>query len=69
MYNFSNVTQRDCVSVIRCLNKKLQDASLDHDKMLLHRQVGATDAAIDALVYELYGLTDEEIASVEGRMK
>ena len=26
-----------------------------------------TDAKIDALVYELYGLTEEEIAIVEGR--
>jgi len=25
------------------------------------------DAEIDALVYELYGLTEEEIAIVEGR--
>jgi len=30
------------------------------------RQVEATDAAIDKLVYELYGLTDEEIKIVEG---
>ena len=27
----------------------------------------ATDAAIDKQVYELYGLTEEEIAIVEGR--
>jgi hypothetical protein len=31
------------------LNKKLQDATLDHDKTLLSRQVEAADAAIDAL--------------------
>jgi len=48
------------------LNKKLQDASLDHEKELLARQVEATDASIDKLVYELYGLTEEEIAVVEG---
>jgi hypothetical protein len=47
------------------LNKKLQDASLDHEKTLLSRQVEATDAAIDKLVYELYGLTEEEIKIVE----
>jgi hypothetical protein len=28
--------------------------------------VKTTDRKIDALVYELYGLTDEEIAVVEG---
>jgi hypothetical protein len=39
---------------------------LEHEKTLLSRQVEATDAAIDALVYELYGLTDEEIKIVEG---
>jgi hypothetical protein len=49
------------------LNKKLQDASLDHEKELLSRQIEATDASIDKLVYELYGLTEEEIAIVEGR--
>ena len=49
------------------LNKKLQAATLDHDKTLLQRQIEATDAAIDALVYERYGLTEEEIAIVEGR--
>ena len=30
------------------------------------RQIAALDRQIDALVYELYGLTDEEIALVEG---
>ena len=43
------------------LNKKLQDAKLDHEKTLLSRQVEATDASIDTLVYELYGLTEQEI--------
>ncbi len=31
------------------------------------RQIEPTGAEIDALVYELYGLTEEEIAIVEGR--
>jgi hypothetical protein len=48
------------------LNKRLQDAKLEHEKTLLSRQVEATDASIDKLVYELYGLTEEEIAIVEG---
>ena len=51
------------------LNKKLQDATLDHEKTLLSRQVEAADGAIDKLVYELYGLTREEIAIVEGSAK
>lgn len=36
---------------------------------MLSRQVEVTDAAIDKLVYELYGLTNEEIAIVEGNAK
>jgi len=51
------------------LNKKLQDARLEQDKTLLSRQIEATDAAIDNLVYELYGLTAEEIGIVEGSGK
>jgi len=43
----------------------LKDASLDHEKTLLSWQVEVADGAIDALVYELYGLTSEEIAIVE----
>jgi hypothetical protein len=49
------------------LNKKVQDARLEQEKTQLSRQIEATDAAIDTLVYELYGLTPEEIAVVEGR--
>jgi hypothetical protein len=45
----------------------LQAATLDHDMQLLQRQIGATDASIDKLVYELYGLTEEEIAVVAGK--
>ena len=33
--------------------------------MMLSRQIAATDRATDVLVYELYGLSDEEIAIVE----
>lgn len=32
----------------------------------LQREITATDAAIDQLVYDLYGLTEEEIKIVEG---
>ncbi|MCA1717126.1 MAG: hypothetical protein LC781_09890 [Actinobacteria bacterium] len=33
---------------------------------VIGRQIEATDRQIDCLVYELYGLTEEEIAIVEG---
>ena len=36
---------------------------------MLSRQIEATDGAINKLVYELYGLTEEEIAIVEGCAK
>ncbi|MCK9592957.1 MAG: Eco57I restriction-modification methylase domain-containing protein [Methanoregula sp.] len=49
------------------LNKKLQDVRLEQERTMLSRQIEATDGAIDKLVYELYGLTDEEIAIVEGK--
>ena len=42
------------------LNKKLQDTTLHHKETLLSRQVEAADAAIDARVYELNGLTGVE---------
>ncbi|MDD1686831.1 N-6 DNA methylase [Methanoregula sp.] len=55
------------VTTMLDLNKKHQDAKLDQEKTLLQRQIEATDAAIDILVYELYELTDEEIGIVEGK--
>ena len=43
------------------------EARTPQDQTALERQIEATDRQIDALVYELYGLTEEEIAIVEGR--
>jgi len=48
------------------LNKKLQEARLEQEKTMLSRQIEVTDAAIDKLVYELYGMTEEEVKIVEG---
>ena len=47
------------------LNKQRADVKIDHDKNLVERQIEATDKQIDALVYDLYGLTSEEIQIVE----
>jgi hypothetical protein len=44
----------------------LQDARLEQERTMLSRQIEATDSAIDTLVYEIYGLTEEEIAIIEG---
>lgn len=54
------------VEHIMALHKKLAAATIPADKVLYERQIEATDRQIDALVYELYGLTEEEIAIVEG---
>jgi hypothetical protein len=47
------------------LNKQLASSKTAHEKTILQRQVDATDRQIDNLVYELYGLTEEEIGVVE----
>lgn len=47
------------------LHKRLAAEAVPHVKTVLQRQIEATDRQIDELVYELYGLTDEEIAVVE----
>ena len=41
----------------------------DHEKSLIQRQIDVTDKQIDQLVYELYGLTDDEIRTVEEATK
>jgi hypothetical protein len=47
------------------LHKQLAGARSDHAKTNLQRQIDATDAQIDKLVYELYELTPDEIKIVE----
>ena len=37
----------------------------DQDKTVLDRQIATVDRQLDQLVYELYGLTDTEIALIE----
>ena len=47
------------------LHKYLPQAKTDQEKRLVQQEIDALDVRIDALVYELYGLTAEEIAVVE----
>ena len=47
------------------LHKQLGTAKTTHEQASLQRQMDATDRQIDELVYELYGLTDDEIRIVE----
>ncbi|MGA9405909.1 MAG: restriction endonuclease subunit R, partial [Bacteroidota bacterium] len=48
------------------LHKQIEKASFDSEKEPIARQINATDKKIDQLVYQLYGLTEEEIKIVEG---
>jgi hypothetical protein len=48
------------------LHKQLPEARTPHQQESVRRAIAATDRQIDALVYELYGLSEEEIRIVEG---
>jgi len=47
------------------LHKQLSKAKTPHEQESLKRTVAATDNQIDALVYEQYELTEEEVRFVE----
>jgi hypothetical protein len=49
------------------LQKQLAAARTGHEKAAAQRQFDAIDRQIDLLVYELYGLTQEEVAVIEER--
>jgi adenine-specific DNA-methyltransferase len=49
------------------LYKRFAAANTAHEKTVLRRQIDATDRQIDQLVYQLYDLTPDEIAIVEGQ--
>jgi predicted nucleic acid-binding Zn-ribbon protein len=51
------------------LHKQLTKANTPHEQESLKRTIAVTDNQIDALVYELYGLTEEEVGIVEGAAK
>ena len=41
------------------------EARIEWERTVIGHQISATDRQIDNLVYELYGLTEEEIQTVE----
>jgi len=49
------------------MHRQLAAARTPQEQTALERQIAATDAQIDRLVYDLYGLTEDEISIVEGR--
>ena len=68
--NPADVKRHDrVVSLVECmlaLHNQSAAARLPDEKERLERQIQATDRQIDNLVYELYGLTPDEIKIVEG---
>jgi len=69
--DFSNSTDNEyykkiisLVSKMLLLNK--ESPTTPQEKESLQREIEATDKQIDQLVYDLYGLTEEEIKIVEG---
>jgi hypothetical protein len=57
------------VEQMLALHKQLPQARTPHVQTALERQIEATDHQIDSLIYELYGLTREEIGIVEGNAR
>ena len=52
--------------VVRMLELHKRTPQTPNDQERLQREIAATDAHIDRLVYDLYDLTDDEIKIVEG---
>ncbi|MDP2965891.1 MAG: TaqI-like C-terminal specificity domain-containing protein [Pelolinea sp.] len=68
--NFSVNSEKTCYEkmvmlVDRMLTIHKKHARTPQEKEALQREIETTDKQIDALVYELYGLTEEEIRIVE----
>ncbi len=73
LVNFSNAAEKShhdrmvaLVDKMLALTPKLRGATSESEKAALQNAVTTTDAEMDRLVYELYGLTEEEIKIVEG---
>ncbi|NQE53166.1 hypothetical protein C5S29_06200 [ANME-1 cluster archaeon GoMg3.2] len=71
--NFSNPAEKaqhdKLVALVESmleLQKKHHETRMECDKELYERQIKIKDAQIDRLVYDLYGLTEEEVKVVEG---
>ena len=47
------------------LRRQLSAARIPHDQTVIQRQIAVVEQQIDRLVYDLYGLTDDEIKMVE----
>ena len=57
------------VEQILALHEQQAAARTPQEQTALTRQITAADSQIDRIVYDLYGLSDEEIKIVEGAAK
>ena len=53
------------VDLLLALQRELATAQIAGDQETLRRQIAATDAEIDRLIYGLFNLSSEEIATIE----
>jgi hypothetical protein len=68
----SKASHHTIVSLVEqmlALHKQLAEAKAAHGKTNIQRQIDATDAQIDKLVYQLYGLSADEIKIAEEAAK
>jgi hypothetical protein len=54
------------VDLLLSLNSELQSVTLETRREQIKAKIDSCEESINGSVYELYGLTDEEIALVEG---
>ena len=65
----NNIQQARMVSLVeRMLALHKQSPRTPQEQEMVKREIESTDKGIDKLVYELYGLSDEEIRIVEGNL-
>jgi len=55
----------ESAQALLALKRASLSAKTEHEATSIRRQIDTTDKQIDQLIYELYGLTGEEIRIVE----
>lgn len=74
--NFSDSTDKahhdrivEHVEQMLSFHKRLAEARMPRDKEIIQQYIDITGRQIDRMVYELYGLTQEEISVVEEQLQ
>lgn len=66
-YNETQLRRDKLVILAQILELYKTSPRTPQDKELVKREIESSDRQIDRLVYELYGLSEEEIKIVEGK--